>query len=621
MVPGRRSLHASDPSGRRGRARIVPGPLVLALVAGCGADSPGNRDPFLSDDPRAASGPTDAARREPGARPDWFMDAASGSGLHFVHFNGAAGEFHVPEIMAPGAGMLDYDNDGDLDVYVVQGQMLRENEPVSLALFPPRGSLQPAGRLYRNDLLLRADGTRSMRFTDVTQESAIDAQGYGMGVATGDVDNDGWIDIYLTNFGRNQLFRNNGDGTLVERSRESGTDDDGWGVSASFVDYDRDGWLDLYVGNYLQYDVATATACPGRTGGRDYCAPHHGGPADTGAFRPQPDRLYRNTGDGRFDEVSATALQGQFFGAALGVVAADFDSDGWLDIYVANDGHENQLWMNRGDGTFTNAAPLSGTAVNADGNPEASMGVDAGDFDNDGDEDLFMTHLTSQTNTMYVNDGAALFQDRSAASGLGPPSFGYTGFGTGWFDFDNDGWLDVLAVNGTVQDVGQDPGAPFPYAQRNQLFRNLADGRFEDVTDRAGAVFASSEVSRGAAFGDIDNDGDVDVLVANDNGPARLLVNQVASRHHWLGLRLADASSRDMLGARVEIVRSDGTTLWRRARTDGSYASANDPRVHVGLGDAAEIRRVRVHWPDGALEEWPRVAIDRWTTLIRGTAP
>ena len=598
----------------------MPVPLALALVAGCGVDVPDNRGAFPSDEGRAAAGPADA-RRPPGARLDWFTDAASGSGLHFVHFNGATGEFHVPEIMAPGAGMLDYDSDGDLDVYLVQGQMLREDEPLSRALFPPRGTLRPAGRLYRNDLLLHADGTRSMRFTDVTAESGIDARGYGMGIATGDVDNDGWIDIYLTNFGRNQLFRNNGDGTFVERSRESATDDDGWGVSASFVDYDRDGWLDLYVGNYLQYDVDTAAACPGRTGGRDYCAPHHGGPADTGAFRPQPDRLYRNTGDGRFDDVSATALQGQLFGAALGVVAADFDGDGWPDIYVANDGHENQLWMNRGDGTLTNAAPLSGTAVNADGNAEASMGVDAGDFDNDGDEDLFMTHLTSQTNTMYENDGAALFRDRSAVSGLGPPSFRYTGFGTAWFDFDNDGWLDVLAANGTVQDVGQDPGAPFPYAQRNQLFRNLANGQFEDVTDRAGAAFASSEVSRGAAFGDIDNDGDVDVLLANDNGPARLLVNQVAGRRHWLGLRLVGTSSRDMLGARVEILRYDGTTLWRRSRTDGSYASANDPRVHFGLGDAAEVRRVRVHWPDGTLEEWPGLPIDRWTTLTRGTAP
>ena len=589
---GRESLLSADaPSGLRSRAPIPLVVLAGALLAGCAA------------------------------APDWFIDAAATSGLDFVHFNGAAGAFHIPEIMAPGAGLFDYDNDGDLDVYLVQGRMLGPDETIGQALFPPRGPLGPAGRLYRNDLLLQADGIRAARFTDVTEESGIDARGYGMGLATGDVDNDGWIDLYLTNFGRNQLFRNNGDGTFVERSRESGTDDDGWGVSASFVDYDRDGWLDLYVGNYLRYDVATATACPGRTGGRDYCAPHHGGPADAGAFRPQPDRLYRNRGGGQFDDVTAIALLEQAYGAALGVVTADFDGDGWPDIYVANDGHENQLWMNRRNGALTNAGLLSGSALNADGNPEASMGVDAGDFDNDGDEDLFMTHLTSQTNTIYVNDGTGLFDDLSAMSGLGPASFGYTGFGTAWFDFDNDGWLDVLAVNGTVQDVGQNPGAPFPYGQRNQLFRNLADGRFEEVTDRAGAVFERSAVSRGAAFGDIDNDGDVDVLIANDNGRAQMLVNQTAGGHHWLGLRLVGTPPRDMLGARVEITRDDGTTLWRRARTDGSYASANDPRVHVGLGDAAAVRRVRVHWPGGAVEEWPGVAVDRWTTLVAGAAP
>ncbi len=590
-------------------------------MAGCGADAPGDHGSIRSDEAGAASPPAVGASRRPGAAPDWFIDAAATSGLDFVHFNGAAGAFHIPEIMAPGAGLLDYDNDGDLDVYLVQGQMLGPDETVSEALSPPRGPLGPAGRLFRNDLVVPADGSRVLRFTDVTNESGIDARGYGMGIATGDIDNDGWIDIYLTHLGRNQLFRNDGDGTFIEVSQQSGTDDDGWGVSAAFVDYDRDGWLDLYVGNYLHYDVETATACPGRTGGRDYCAPHHGGPADTGVFRPQPDRLYRNRGDGRFDDVTATALPGPAFGAALGVVTADFDGDGWPDVYVANDGHENQLWMNRQDGAFTNAGLLSGTALNGDGNPEASMGVDAGDFDNDGDEDLFLTHLTSQTNTVYVNDGTGLFEDRSAMSGLGPASFGYTGFGTAWFDFDNDGWLDVLAVNGTVQDVGQDPGAPFPYAQRNQLFRNLADGRFEEVTDRAGAVFERSAVSRGAAFGDIDNDGDVDVLIANDNGRAQMLVNQTAGRHHWLGLRLVGTPPRDMLGARVEIARNDGTTLWRRVRTDGSYASANDPRVLAGLGGAEEVQRVRVHWPDGTVEEWPGMAVDRWTTLTRGTAP
>ena len=529
-----------------------------------------------------------------------------------MHFNGASGEFYFPEIMAPGVGVLDYDNDGDLDVYFVQGQMLGAETTTSNAALSPPGSVRPAGRLYRNDLQVHADGTRALRFTDVTTESGIEARGYGMGMATGDVDNDGLVDLYLTAFGRNQLFRNKGDGTFTDVSRPSGTDDDGWGVSASFVDYDRDGWLDLYVGNYLRYETETATECFSTTGGRDYCAPQ--------VHRPQPDRLYRNQGHGRFVDVTTTALVGRAVGAALGVVTADFNNDGWLDIYVANDGHENQLWMNQRDGTLINTGLLSGTALNADGETEASMGVDAGDFDNDGDEDLFMAHLTDQTNTLYVNDGTALFEDQSARSGLGPPSFSYTGFGAGWFDFDNDGWLDVLVANGLVRDLDEGASDPFPYAQRNQLFRNLGTGRFEEVTAQAGEIFDVPAVGRGAAFGDIDNDGDVDVLVGNDNGPARLLLNQVGSRHHWLGYRLAGKQSgRDVLGARVEVVRDDGPTLWRRARADGSYASANDPRVHVGLGEAAGVSRVRVHWPNGAVEEWFNVSVDRWTTLTEGS--
>ena len=379
------------------------------------------------------------------------------------------------------------------------------------------------------------------------------------------------------------------------------------------MDYDRDGWLDLYVGNYVDYSTETERECPSETGRLGYCVPQ--------VYRAQPDKLYRNRGDGSFVDVTATALATSTFGPALGVSTADFDGDGWLDIYVANDGEANQLWMNRRDGTLVDTGPLSGTALNGNGNAEGSMGVDAGDFDNDGDEDLFMTHLTTETNTLYVNDGTGLFEDRSALSGLGPPSLRLTGFGTAWLDFDNDGWLDVLTVNGRVSRTEERANEPFPYDQPKQLFRNLGDGRFEEVTGRAGATFAASEVGRGAAFGDVDNDGDMDVLVGNDSGRVRLLVNQVERAHHWLGLRLVGGpeAPRDMLGARVEVATSDGRTLWRRARADGSYGSANDPRVHVGLGDATAVSRIRVHWTGGRVEEWTDVPLDRWTTLREGT--
>ena len=343
-----------------------------------------------------------------------------------------------------------------------------------------------------------------------------------------------------------------------------------------------------------------------------------------------PARLYRNRGDGTFADVTGPSGVGREFGPALGVATADFDGDGWMDIYVANDGQENQLWRNRRDGTFENVALLAGVALPLGGKAEASMGVDAADYDGDGDEDLFVTELTGEGSNLFVNDGRGTFDDRSARATVGPASLPYTGFGTGWFDFDNDGWLDLLSVNGTVQVLEslRQAGDPFPLHQRKLLFRNMGDGRFEDVGARAGAVFALSEVGRGAAFGDIDNDGDVDVLVGNNNGPARLLLNQAATGRHWLGLRLVarpgaapggrrGAGERDMLGARVQVLRGN-RSLWRRARSDGSYASANDPRVHVGLGDSQEPATVRVVWPDGQTDTWAKVEADRYTTLRQG---
>jgi enediyne biosynthesis protein E4 len=599
--------------GPRIVARLVLGVLVaVAVLAGCSTD---RRGPG-SDGSRGA-GETPASNPATGSgldsQRDWFADRAGETGLQFVYFNGMSGEFYFPEMIPPGVGLLDYDSDGDLDVYLVQGQMLGAGKTLGQALFPPQGPLPLRGRLYRNDLQVHADGTRALHFADVTEQSGIDASGYGMGVATGDFDNDGCVDLYLTNLGRNQMFRNNCDGTFADVSKQSGTDDSGWGVSASFVDYDRDGWLDLYVGNYAQYDIKTDQKCTNMNGRRDYCSPS--------AYRAQRDRLYHNNRDGTFTDVTAKALVGGSFGPALGVVSADFNNDGWSDIYVANDGQENLLWMNQRDGTFKNMGLLSGAALTADGKAEASMGVDAGDFDNDGDQDLVMTELTGQGINLYVNDGSGVFEDQSARSELGSASLEYTGFGTAWFDFDNDSWLDILAVNGTIQALEGRATHRFPYDQRMLLFRNLRNGRFEDVTDHAGAVFKLSQVARGAAFGDIDNDGDVDVLVGNLNAPMRLLINNIGSRNHWLGLRLlGERMPRDMLGAKVQIIRKNAPALWRRARTDGSYASANDPRVLVGLGDSTEAPRVRVVWPGGRTEEWSAVAIDRYTTLKEGSA-
>jgi hypothetical protein len=576
--------------------------LCLLALGACGTPPP------------TGSVPSAGVSPVPDVKGDWFIDRADDSGLKFTHLNGMSGKFHYAEIIAPGAVMFDYDNDGDLDVYLVQGQKLDS----SAGLDSKTGPASAIGRLFRNDLVVTPDGTRTLRFTDRTESSGITARGYGMGAATGDFDNDGCVDLYVTSLAPSQLFRNNCDGTFADVSRKSRTDDPSWSVSASFLDYDRDGWLDLFVGNYLSWRAGSSTPCFSPSGRPDYCSPN--------VYQPQPSRLFHNNRDSTFTDATAVAGISREFGPALGVSTADFNGDRWIDIYVANDGRPNQLWINQHDGTFKDMGLLSGTALSAHGKAKAGMGVDAGDIDNDGDEDLFVTNLTGEGNDLYVNDGSGLFEEQSARSGLGAASRGYTGFGTAWFDADNDTWLDTMIVNGAVQTIEalRRVNDPFPLHQRKLLFHNLGAGntgsvRFEDVTGRGGAAFELSEVGRGAAFGDIDNDGDVDVLVANNNGQPRLLINNIGSHNHWIGLRLVgQQAARDMLGARIGVVRENGSTLWRRARSDGSYASANDPRVLVGLGQSTHVPRIRVEWPGGTTEEWSSVAIDRYTTLKEG---
>jgi enediyne biosynthesis protein E4 len=544
-----------------------------------------------------------------------FRELPDTAGLRFRHYNGMTGKFYLPEVMGAGAALFDFDNDGDLDVFLVQGTTLEPGDQPARTLFPWREPGVPRGRLFRNDLVVAKDGSRTLRFTDVTEKSGIVADGYGMGVAVGDINNDGWPDLYITNLGSNRMYLNKGDGTFVDVTKKSGTDDTRWSTSAAFFDYDRDGWLDLMVVNYADFSVANSPNCYAVTTAKDYCTPR--------VFRAPGNRLFHNKGDGTFEDVTVSAGVGKEFGHGLGVVTADFDGDGWPDIYVANDGDANQLWINQKDGTFKNEALLAGAAVNRDGKPEAGMGVDAGDFDGNGTEDIFVTHLMDETNTLYMNLGKALFEDRTRESGLGMPGRRFTGFGTLFFDYDNDGALDLFVANGSVQLLPElmRGGDPYPLGQPNQLFHNTGKGGFVEV-EPAGSGFQRLEVSRGAAFGDIDNDGDTDVLVTNNNGPARLFLNQVGSRSHWLGLRLVgEKGNRDMLGAQVEIVITKNNVLWRRARTDGSYLSANDPRVIAGLGSSSHVDAVRVHWPDGRVAEMKDPPIDQYTTWKEGTPP
>jgi hypothetical protein len=542
---------------------------------------------------------------------DAFVDVTVASGLDFTHFNGMSGELYFPEMMGSGVALLDYDDDGDLDVYLVQGQMLGP-AGIEAAVFPPPSEPPLSDRLFRNDGP-GPDG--APRFVDVTAAAGIRATGYGMGVAAGDYDGDGLVDLYVTNFGANQLWRNAGDDRFEEVAVRAGAADDRWSVSAAWLDYDRDGRLDLYVGNYVEYTLANAKPCRSSTSARDYCSPK--------VYEPSVDSLFRNLGDGRFEDASEAAGIRGTYGGALGVIAADFDGDRWPDVYVANDGVANQLWINRRNGRFTDEAMLAGVAVNMDGSPEASMGVDAGDFDGDGDEDLFLTHLARETNTLYINDGSGWFEDRTVAMGLANPSFAYTGFGTAWLDYDNDGWLDILAVNGAVTLIEAQlrAGEPHQLRQRNQLFRNLGDGRYREVGPEAGVAFESALVSRGAAFGDLDNDGDTDVVIANNAGPARVLLNARGQDAGWLGLRLLVGDPpRDAYGARAGLLRDEAPTLWRRVRADGSYASSSDPRILFGLGaKASDGHDVRVLWPDGSEETFEALAPGRYHALRQGT--
>jgi len=546
-----------------------------------------------------ADGGTRVSAAVPTAEPV-FVERASEAGLDFVHRNGAVGEYNYPELLVGGGALLDIDVDGLLDVYLVQSGPV----PGAAGGAPPgsaSGGLaadRPGNRLYRN----LGYGV----FEDVTDVAGVGDTGYGAGATAADYDRDGLVDLYVTNVGSNRLYRNLGDGVFEDVTERAGVGDPAWSSSSVFFDYDGDLDLDLFVANYVVWSADRERPCLGPNGLRNYCNPAE--------YPPAPDTLYRNDGGGRFTDVSEAAGIRSFAGPGLGVVAADLDGDGLVDLYVANDQAVNHLWLNRGDGTFREDALARGAALNELGQPEAGMGIAVADPDGDGDLDLFLTHLSGETNTFYRNDGGGFFVDETDELGLGGVSKPYTGFGTSWFDYDGDGLLDLFVANGKVT-----PGdtAAFDYREPNQLLRAGHSGTYEDVSTEVGPALELLEVSRGAAFGDLDNDGDVDILLVNNEGPMRLFRNDVGNARSWLIVDLCGGGvfDRSATGARVT-VEAAGRSWTREVRAAYSFAVANDPRVHFGLGDAGQVDRLAVRWPDGTVSERTDVEVDRILRLL-----
>ena len=492
----------------------------------------------------------------------------------------------MPEIMSGGAALADLDRDGDLDAFLIQA-----------------GSVErPAERgghvLYSN----RGDGT----FERVPPGSGADIKTLGNGVAAGDYDNDGDVDLYVTNLGANTLLRNDGGWHFTDVTAKAGVGHAGWGTSATFLDFDADGDLDLFACNYLRWSMATERDCYGEMGALDYCSPQT-------YDAPAMDVLYRNDGNGTFTDVTIAAGLGAAFGTGLGVVPGDFDDDGRVDLFVANDGMMNQLWLNRGKGHFEDAALRGGCAVDDEGRAKAGMGVAAQDADDDGDLDLLVVNLTRESDSFFRNGGKG-FTDQTVRVGLATPSRPLTRFGLGWIDFNNDGWLDIFEATGRVMRQSPDHGGD-SYAEPSVLLRGSAEGRYE-VIPNAGLSAAASWTARPAAFGDVDGDGGIDILLVARDAPA-LLLHDVAQRGHWLLIRAVEEHGRDALGA----------TIWarvgaRRMRRDvcpsSSYQASSDPRVHFGLGKATRAGSVTLRWIDGTFESFGDLEADQIVTLHRG---
>ena len=544
-----------------------------------------------------------------------FEEVSKQTGLDFWQFSGATGDYRLPEITGSGAALIDYDNDGDLDVYLVQGAPLG---PQGKPLVPLPEGWKPGNRLFRNNLM----ESGKLSFTDVTETAGVGHRDVGMGVAAGDYDNDGFTDLYVTNYGRNVRYHNNGNGTFTDVTSRAGVESSGWSTSAAFIDYDRDGFLDLAVVHYVEFYPRNCYTPDGR---REYCGPQN--------FDRTVTQLYRNLGNGRFEDVTSKVGLNAARGPGLGILTGDFGSNGWPSFMVANDGAANHLWLNNaledvgqieGDQkrrVFREAGLTRGLAYASDGRARAGMGVAAGDLYGDGGEALVITNLPNEGFTLFQRQPRGDYTDSTVQMGLFHVSQPYTGFGVGLLDIENRGLLDMFSANGAVIAMEAQQGDPFPYRQRNLLLRNLGKGKgFKDVTASAGPALEPVGVARAAVFGDVNNDGGTDILVTYNNGPARLLLNVAPDRGHWILVHVEGVrSNRSGYGSVVELFRKDGTSVKRWVRGDGSYLAANDPRVHFGLGQLSEVDRIEVRWPAGGCEFWNQIMVDHIVTLREGS--
>ena len=520
-----------------------------------------------------------------------LVEVTADAGIDFVHVDGRSGRRYFLETVGSGTGFFDADGDGLVDLYLVNGAAL----PGAVV------DIAPTNRLYRN----HGDGT----FADVTERAGVGDTGYGAGCAAADHDNDGDLDLYITNFGPNVLYRNDGDGTFTDVTREAGVGDGQWSLSCAFADYDNDGDVDLYVTNYIDFSFDEHKTCTHRQFDV-YCSPE--------LFRGAPDTLYRNRGDGTFDDVTRPA--GVFDGTAkgMGVVFGDYDDDGFTDCYVANDVGANHLYRNRGDGTFENVAWMAGVEGDENGYTQGTMGVDFGDIDRDGRLDLVGLNYQKQPNALYRNEGGGFFEDLSLRAGLGY-SLPLVGWGTDFLDLDNDGDLDILVANGHLQDRVEEYDPTTSYAQLNQVLLNDGTGRYTVANDLGPGLYTRKS-SRGLASADIDNDGDLDVLVTNAADAPDLLLNEGANRRSWLRVRLIGVRvNRAGIGARVT-VRAGDTIQVDEARAGSGYLSQNDLTLHFGLGSMTRVDSVEVRWPGGHVDEYLDLPTDRTVTITEGAA-